>query len=226
MSEFDELAHLIKHMVAQAMTERRSSVYGHIASYDPVLHRIKALVPSLRDDDDQPVLTPWMPLGTAMVGPGIGVQYAPKGGATYENPTGGEQCKITMLESEHGVTMSAEMGYTQQQLPPFPNMKAGEYGIKNQTGTFFYIDEHGTTTIDTSGSSGGKVVINSTAEIDITSVANINIKCPTLAVTGNITASGEITRGVGTSDSVTLGKHLHGGVEPGGGQTAQPTAQT
>jgi len=40
---------------------------------------------------------------------------------------------------------------------------------------------------------------------------------------GDINATGEVTRGSGTSDSVTLGKHTHNQPPDSGGNTQQPT---
>jgi hypothetical protein len=43
---------------------------------------------------------------------------------------------------------------------------------------------------------------------------------------GDFTATGEITRGLGTSNSVKLGTHKHSGVQTGGGQTNVPVPGT
>ncbi len=54
----------------------------------------------------------------------------------------------------------------------------------------------------------------------------INLNGVLIDADGNLGAPGEITRGVGGTDEVTLGKHKHGGVEPGGGETDVPVAGT
>ena len=43
---------------------------------------------------------------------------------------------------------------------------------------------------------------------------------------GNFTATGDITAGFGTADSVTLQNHLHAGVTAGGASSSKPTAGT
>ena len=48
----------------------------------------------------------------------------------------------------------------------------------------------------------------------------------TLAITGNLTVTGEITAGFGTGDSVTLQRHTHGGITTGTDHTAVPDAGT
>jgi len=45
-----------------------------------------------------------------------------------------------------------------------------------------------------------------------------------VAINGNLTVTGEVTRGKGTSDQVTLGHHTH--LVPGGGSTQPPTPGT
>lgn len=51
---------------------------------------------------------------------------------------------------------------------------------------------------------------------------NLNMTCGTLAVTGNITATGDITGGQGGADQVGLRTHVHGGVTTGGGFSVAP----
>jgi hypothetical protein len=53
---------------------------------------------------------------------------------------------------------------------------------------------------------------------------NVSVTAGTLAVTGNITATGSIVAGQGGGDQVGLQTHVH--VDPQGGNTAPPTAGT
>ncbi len=76
-------------------------------------------------------------------------------------------------------------------------------------------------------------VIKLAANGDISIVAgsgNITIAAKSgdalVKITGNLQVTGEITRGQGTSDQVTLGKHTHSGVQTGGGQTEMPDPGT
>ena len=87
----DELMHTIKQLVAQALVDQRPFVYGHISSYDPNGHRVKCIIPSMTDENGVPLLSPWMPMGSLSAGAGYGVQVIYQGGATAQNPTGGEQ---------------------------------------------------------------------------------------------------------------------------------------
>ena len=111
MSELDwgEIGHLIKQIVAQTVIDQHTFRFGYISNYDPATHRVRCLIPSMRDDDGTPNLSPWMPLGSPFVGAnGAGIQWVPKASATVENPTGGEQCMIVPshpLRGDRGGTL-------------------------------------------------------------------------------------------------------------------------
>jgi hypothetical protein len=143
MNPVDELAHQIKHAAAQQAETYRPDVYGHVASYDPVGHRVRLVIPSLGDGDGNYVLTGWMPLGTIMAGNGWGVQIAPMGGASVQNPTAGEKCKISIMERNYGVTVCAEMCFDQVYGPPFPALQTGEIAVKAQSGSYLYFHADG-----------------------------------------------------------------------------------
>jgi hypothetical protein len=136
MSGVDELTHQIKHAAAQQEGPWRPSLYGHVASYDPATHRVRLVIPSLDDGDGNYVLTGWMPLGTMMAGAGWGVQIAPLGGATIANPTGGELCRVSLIERNYGAAVCAEMVFNQVNTPPFTDLQGGEMGIKALSGSF------------------------------------------------------------------------------------------
>jgi phage baseplate assembly protein V len=78
--------------------------------------------------------------------------------------------------------------------------------------------------------SGTKIVINATSEIDV-QIGNalvMKITSGGVAVTGNITATGDITGGFGGSDVVEMQHHTHTYI-PGSGsatQTSGPVAGT
>ena len=188
LSDIDEFAHLIKHLAAQQDGDFTATIYGHVASYDPKLHRIRVILPSLRDQNGVPMLSPWAPLGTVMVGPGIGFQYAPKGGATVGNPTAGELAKISIVDRDGSVEIGASLHFTEQMLPPFQTMQPGELGIKGAQGSKFYMAEDGTTTIDTSAASGSKVIVNAAGDVDLTTqTGSVNI----VSVGGNVNVTAE-----------------------------------
>jgi hypothetical protein len=143
MNSADELLHQVKHAAGQQQDGYRPDVYGHVASYDPATHRVRLVIPSLSDGDGNYVLTGWMPLGTIAAGNGWGVQIAPMGGASVQNPTAGEKCKVSIMERAYGVTVCAEMCFDQVYGPPFPGMKPGEIGLKAAAGQYIYLDDAG-----------------------------------------------------------------------------------
>jgi hypothetical protein len=143
MNPADELAHQMKHIAAQQAETYRPDVYGHVASYDPGTHRVRLVIPSLGDGDGNYVLTGWMPLGTIMAGSGWGVQIAPQGGASVQNPTAGEKCKVSIIERNYGVAVCAEMCFDQVFLPPFPGLQPGEIGVQSLAGSFLHFHASG-----------------------------------------------------------------------------------
>jgi hypothetical protein len=136
MNPADELAHQIKHAATQQAETYRPDVYGHVSSYDPATHRVRLVIPSLGDGDGNYVLTGWMPLGTIAAGNGWGVQIAPMGGASVQNPTAGEKCKISIIERNYGVALCAEMCFDQVYTPPFTDLQPGEIGMQAASGSF------------------------------------------------------------------------------------------
>jgi hypothetical protein len=156
MNGGDELAHQVKHASSQQAEAYRPAVYGHVASYDPLTHRVKLVIPSLGDGDGNYVLTGWMPLGTIAAGNGWGVQIAPMGGASIQNPTAGEKCKISIMERNYGVTVCAEMCFDQVYPPPFPNLQPGEIAIQAASGSFLRF--HASGEVEISVAAGGLIV--------------------------------------------------------------------
>jgi hypothetical protein len=190
----DEFLHLIKQAAAQQTGDYRPFVYGHIASYDPKLHRIKAIVPSLRDENDQPVLTPWMPLGSLMVGSGFGVQFAPVGGATYEKPTDGEQVTIHIIDQDQGVSLSAHLAFNQVMAPPFTDLKPGEAAIKVKSGSYLKMTANG----DIEANTQGKTLINAKGDVDIATDGSAVVAAKgAVTITGSsVTIQGETIQAV------------------------------
>jgi hypothetical protein len=177
MSGGDELAHQVKHASSQQTEAYRPGVYGHVASYDSNGHRVKLVIPSMGDGDGNYVLTGWMPLGTIAAGNGWGVQIAPMGGASLQNPTAGEKCQIAILERNYGVTIGATMCFDQVYAPPFTAMKPGEVALKAAAGGFVYLDDAG--------------------QVELNSAALIQLVAPRTATSGNLAA------GTGCSGSFT-----------------------
>lgn len=124
----DQLLHVLKQ--GTQPTEAKPFLYGHIASYDPTQHRVRCIIPSMTDQDGAPTLSPWMPMGTMSAGAGSGVQVIYQGGATADNPTGGEQVLIAMFDRMRGVAAVPCMFYHATNKPPATNLptKADGYG--------------------------------------------------------------------------------------------------
>lgn len=118
----DEFAHLIRQAAQQDAGDYRPHVFGHIASYDPLLHRVRCMIPSMSDEDGSVLLSPWMQLGVPFGSTGSGFQYIYKGGATVDNPTGGEQVLISVFDKARGVAAVPCMFYNPNSRPPATNL--------------------------------------------------------------------------------------------------------
>jgi hypothetical protein len=117
----DQFAHMLRHVATQG-GEEKPHVYGHIASYDPMQHRVRCIIPSMMDQDGVPTLSPWMPMGTMSAGAGYGIQVIYQGGATVENPTAGEQVKIDLFDKQRGVSVSPCTFFHATNRPPATNL--------------------------------------------------------------------------------------------------------
>ena len=185
-----ELAHQIKHAAQQQSQEHRPFVYGHISSYDPALHRVRCIVPCMRDEAGNFTLTSWMPLQSTWVGPGWGIQIAPMGGATQQNPMAGEMVQIQLIERHYGVSTVASMFFNQTNKPPFPTLQPGEMGMKHKSGSLWQFTADGNLTI-------------------MTPTAVVNLNGLTIDKDGNLSTPGKVVQGQGTPDQIGLGTHMH-----------------
>lgn len=79
----------------------------------------------------------------------------------------------------------------------------------------------GETTIHTSD--GTTIVLHVGGTIDITTATKVTINCPLVEITGDLHVDGEVIRGFGTGDSVTLGHHTHTQAPDGHGDGEEPT---
>ena len=120
----DEIMHLVRHGANQSTVDVRQHIYGHIASYDPALHRVRCIIPSMTDDDGTPQLSPWMPLGT----PWQGAQYIYKGGASAQNPNAGEQVMIGLFDRFRGVAAVPCTFYNNTAQPPSSRLPSTQNG--------------------------------------------------------------------------------------------------
>lgn len=125
----DQFAHMLRHTATGGgdITPYR---YGHIATYDMDQHRIRAIIPSLTDQDGTPMLSPWMPMGTLSAGAGFGIQVIYAGGASTTNPTAGEQVLVGFFDRQRGVSAVPCMFFHANHPPPATNLpkKSDGYG--------------------------------------------------------------------------------------------------
>ena len=208
----NEHLHLIKYGASNQINDYRPFTYGHLSSYDPALHRVKSLVPSLRHDEGTPGLTPWKPLETLWVGNGWGMQFAPVCGATFEKPTAGEQTKISIIERTQGVATSSGMTFNEVMKPPFPKLKAGEGGIKHKSGTLLFFHDDGS--IEVTQKAGSTVIINKDGSILVKATGDSKVLTIDAAdhidvKTAELRCTGKVFAGYGTADQVGLQTHKH-----------------
>jgi hypothetical protein len=127
----DQFAHAIRHLTAQ-QGDQRPFLYGHIASYDPKLHRVRCIIPSMTDQDGTPLLSPWMPMGTlAASGGGAGIQIIYQGGASVSNPNAGEQVMIAMFDRNRGVAAVPAVFFHSTNPPPSTNLPTTDDGYSS-----------------------------------------------------------------------------------------------
>lgn len=123
----DQFAHMFRHVASQG-GEIKPHVYGHIASYDLTQHRVRCIIPSMTDQDGNPLLSPWLPMGTMSAGAGYGIQVVYQGGATQQNPTGGEQVLIGLFDKQRGVSAAPCTFYHATNKPPSTNLPTTDDG--------------------------------------------------------------------------------------------------
>lgn len=240
MRNGDELSHQIKQAAQQQAGDYGPFVYGHVASYDPTTHRIRAVLPAMRDEGGNPILTAWMPLGTAMSGVGIGIQFAPMGGATLDNPTKGELVKIARFDRTLGVGFVDGFMFNTVATPPVTDLKPGELAIVANGGSLMRFHED------------KSVELNGQDKLNITMVGDVNITtqgAATITAQGNATVNAQgnlslIAAGSLLIEAVSSAIKASGGTAlklvtealaplfnshthplPGGGSTSPPTQQ-
>lgn len=169
--DIDELTHVIKQIVLQQMENSNSFWRGHISTYDPIGHKVRVIIPSLRDQFNNPVLSDWMPLGTQQAGGGYGIQVAPKGGASANNPTAGEQVLVGVFSPNVGIAAVPCQFYTDQQLPPGAALQSsakpllgGEVVFQGPSGSYIRMHQDGLveaySPTDATLTAASKVVVN------------------------------------------------------------------
>jgi phage baseplate assembly protein gpV len=185
---------------------------GIVSAYDPNHYAAKVLIqPEGHETGFLPIATPWVGNGWGMFCP----------------PTPGDVVDVHFQEGgrEAGFVALRFFGNVAQPL----TVPSGEFWLVHASGTFLKFTNDEDASVNVAGNlnitvagqvnltATGKVVAQA-AEFDLT--GNVN-------VTGNIVASGDISDKSGASGSVdhirtVYDSHTHGGITPGGGNTATP----
>lgn len=202
-SETDEFAHLVKQMASAQMQDIRSFIYGHISNYDPSLHRVRVMFPTLRDENGNPALSPWMPLNSCWTGNAFGFQAAPLGGATNENPTAGEQVMVNLVERGRGISLAANLVFNNSQLPPNTTLAPGEAIAKHMAGSYLYFQQTGDVTLltnrDLIANAGRDAIITTTRDMTATIGRNL-----TAEAQGNVDINGAENVSITAGESITF----------------------
>jgi hypothetical protein len=193
----DELSHVIRQHVGQAMIDQRPFVYGHIANYDPAGHRVRCIIPSMTDDNGVPLLTPWMPMSSMSAGPpgqpGYGGQIIYQGGATAQNPTAGEQVVIALFDRNRGVAAALGTFYNEGSGTPASNLP--QNAAPNAPGDVLWSNPKSLIRIRANGDveiwGAAKLITNITGDADVTIGGNANV-----AVTGSTTVTSKGTASI------------------------------
>lgn len=250
MANADEFTHLIKLLAAQQETGYPQAAKGYIANYDPNLHRVRVVIPMLRGDDDTPVLTPWIPLGTPIASNGWGVQWIPKGGATFENPTSGEQVMVGFFDKNIGVAAVPCMFFSETQPPPATKMPSndlmapGDQVMMSPQGSYVHFLANGDVTVVASNpgkvsvtSYGDTAVTTTNGNVDITAsngIITMTDKSGTscslggngyMTLTGTLEVTGDVLVGPAGSQVSSL-NHKHNLVQIGTSDSGPPVPGT
>ena len=213
----DELLHQIKQLAQQTQTEFRPWVYGHISNYDPKTHKVRVILPTIRDEFNMPVLTGWMPLGTPFGGSGWGFQWAPYTGATQTQPTLGEQVKVSMNDRGSGLGAAPCMFWNDSNPPPMPGLGAGEAVLFHKSGSRVYLHANGDVEIF---SATGNVNITSTsAKVTVAAATSVNVVAPLINLCSSL--SDTLKSFCTTTFYNWAISHVHN--DPQGGTTSTPT---
>jgi hypothetical protein len=217
--EGDELGHLVKQLVQQAMVDQQVFRFGYISNYDPATHHVRCIIPSMRDENGVPTVSPWMPLGASYASAAsAGVQVFPQASATLENLTGGEQCMIVQAHPLRGTAAVPCMFFSAASPPPAAALPDGRVGapgdILTRTAGGSLIWMHDSTG-DIEQIITGKLIRTVTCDANITTQGAANI---TATGTANVTGSQVMLNG-GTKGIARIGDTVSGGVITSGSTT-------
>ena len=185
MLNIDEVVHRIKQASSQQQPGFGATTRGYVAAYDPAGPSIRAYLPTLRDENDTPELTQWMPIAGPWVGSGFGFQWVPETGATADDPTLGEAVLVHLVDQQRGIMVASGFFHHDTMRPPSTNPKLttplapGEGVLMQKTGSYLRFYANGDIEINTQG----KALINSMGDVDVvTTEGNVNVT----ASSGNV----------------------------------------
>ena len=205
MFDIDELVNTIMQAAQMQAAGREFFVTGFVSSYNPETHCVRCIVPSwINPGSSDAVMTGWVPLATPWAGNGFGLQAAPYGGATQENPTGGEQVVLQILSDDNGTYIGSGMLWSQKAAPALTTIQPGEAIMKHTSGSFLYFKADGSVALNTKANLDATVGGNLNATVTGDATATID-GTATLDVTGAAAVNGQSTVDVtaATSASVT-----------------------
>lgn len=202
------------------------------------LERVRVTIPGLYEGSTADL--PWC-------APKVGKMFGNKAGVgVFSVPDLGTWVFVELQDGNaHYPLYTGSPVQTRADLPEADANYPNRYGFKDKAGNIIYVDPtSGQNTIRVQHASGTEIRINNDGSINITAVATITSSAPqwnhtgnmqltgnlvqigNQEVTGDITATGTITGEtdvIGGGNEISLETHRHGGVFPGGSQTAPPT---
>lgn len=176
---------------------------GIVSQIDPATHRIKATIPAMEEFE-----TPWLPFITLNAG----------GNQFYALPDVGELVAMVLdARGENGYVL----GTIYNEQDPVPVKAPHMWLHKFSNGT---VISHNRQTGDVVVSTSGKVsvtanIVEITAPCQIVGDVTIQGK---LKVSGKITSSQEVSAPSVKQGEISLGSHVHGGVESGNKRSGTP----
>ncbi|HHW7450376.1 phage baseplate assembly protein V [Pasteurella multocida subsp. multocida] len=182
---------------------------GVVSQIDPRTHRIKATIPALEDLE-----TAWLPFATPFAG----------GNQFYALPDKGELVAIILdARGESGYVLGAI--YNAKDPVPVTDSEIWLHKFANGT-EIAHNRKTGDVVVNTSGVvtvTASQAIVNATTEINGNTTINgdttINGK---LNATGTITSDTEVSSPSVKQGNVSLGSHVHTGVESGNKRSGQP----
>lgn len=176
---------------------------GIVSQVDPKTHRVKATIPALEDLE-----TAWLPFSTLNAG----------GNQFYALPDVGELVAMVLdARGESGYVLGTI--YNSQDPVPVNDNEMWMFKFKNGT-EISHNRQTGDVVISTSGKvivTASQAVVNAPTEINGDTTVN-----GSLHTTGAITSDTEVSAPSVKQGSISLGSHVHTGVESGNKRSGQP----